>query len=125
MPAFDFITATALAAEKMSKNTPVMNAFPLASNVADGSLKASAVWLSFSTYCQNGGTWSPHFRPRSNDHAYAPWLNPIRLSLYPTIKLCGAVGLIAIASSAWRRNEQSWLTRMLRTSSRSKMFEHP
>src|SRR5207245_5121733 len=100
---------------------------PLESNVALGSLQASAVWPSSSVNCQNGGVWSPQVFPPSKDQSYPQWLNPRRESFCPAMRLSTSSGLTTMTSSAWRRSEQSWLTRTFAPPCPppSKRFEQP
>src|SRR6058998_2293321 len=109
----------------MLKRIPPTYALALESKVAVGSLHASAVCWSLSTNCQNGGIWSPHVLPPSNDQSYPQWLKPIRESFCPATRFDSFVGLIATTSSACRRSEQSWLTRTLAMLPLTKRFWQP
>src|SRR2546425_11866457 len=91
--------------------TPVTYALPLELNVALGSLQASAVWPSSSVNCQNGGVWAPQVFPPSKDQSEPQWLNPRGESFCPAMGLSSSSGLTTMTSSAWRRREQSWVTR--------------
>src|SRR6202051_2519329 len=68
---------------------------------------------------------SPHVLPPSIEKSYPHLLNPMRESFCPAIKLSGLVGLMATTSSACRRNEQSWFTRVLVILPFEKTFEQP
>ena len=62
--------------------------------------------------CQNGGTWSPQRLPPSKLQSYPQWLKPILESFCPAMMFRSFVGLSRIVSSACRRSEQSWFTRV-------------
>src|SRR5437016_14210661 len=69
MPAFDFAITIAFSGVDTLKTTPATYAFPLESHVTLGSAHASPVCPSSSSNCQNGGVWSPQWRPPSNDQS--------------------------------------------------------
>src|SRR4029453_18924725 len=123
-----------LALEATSKVTQEKKPRPRESIAGDGSLPASEVcrvpgpprivWLlgasaggtmasGLLSFCRNGGSWSPQWRPLSRDQAIEHWLKPTRLSLEPASRLGGWAGLWTMSFSAWRRKVQSWLTRTL------------
>src|SRR6202795_1281580 len=68
---------------------------------------------------------SPHVLPPSIEKSYPHLLNPMRELFCPAIKLSGLVGLMATTSSACRRNEQSWFTRVLVIPPLERTFEQP
>src|SRR5215210_4338271 len=114
----DLTTGIALAAELMSKSTPVAYAFPRWSNVPAGSLQASLVWPSFRMNCQNGGgavPTLPHVWPWLNEKSKPQWLKPMTESFCPATTLSKSRGFTPTHSSACRRSPQSWLTRMFLT----------